>query len=605
MYKADSIEVLEGLAPVRKRPGMYIGGTDVNAYHHLASEIIDNSIDEAISGYCTSILVHLIDKHTLLVGDDGRGIPIDSHPKFPEMSALEVILTMLHSGGKFSDDNYKTSGGLHGVGLSVVNALSSKLKVTVKRDGLQYEQEYSRGVQSEKVITNIERGRGTTIVFTPDNEIFGDECEFIPERIYNLLKMKSYAFKNIKIQWKCNLDFTPKSEIIKSTKGLEDWLDENIEFNNELNDESRMTFCGEEDGVLNWAIAIPSVSKKISFCNLIPTTNGGSHETGFKSGITRSFRSFSDLVGIKKVPFQQDDIFDDCTFAISFFINEPIFQGQTKEKLVSPEASRICDNLIKEKMDKWLIKNKDIGISILGYVYQKAEDRNKKKTTKETKTYKRIRLPGKLTECSSDVYEDREIFLVEGDSAGGTAKQARDRKTQAILPLRGKILNVAQATKEKINANQEIQALRIAIGDNRYSKVIIMTDADVDGAHIASLLLTFFYHEMRSVFDTGLYIACPPLYRITSGDNVYYAKDDKEKDKIITKKGKFLVNRFKGLGEMSPQHLKETTMSKDTRKLVKVDLDTESGEFIVKLMGKSNEFRWNFIQEMSSFCPTS
>lgn len=630
-YSAKDIEVLEGLEPVRKRPGMYIGGTDENAMHHLVSEVLDNSMDEAVAGFASTIVIKMHLDHSVTISDNGRGIPIDNHPKFPDKSALEVILTQLHSGGKFSNNVYQTAGGLHGVGISVVNALSNHLEVKVYQQGKLFKQTYSKGnklsnLESEEVAKKL---KGTSINFHPDPEIFGNGMHFSPKRVYELAKSKAYLYKGVTIEWECELDTKddiPEKALIHFPEGLKDYLISKINSDDLVSGE---TFCGnidwEHDHVkVEWAIAwhkSDNYSFIKSYCNTIPTFLGGTHEQGLRAALLRSIKVYGEMVGNKKIAgITIEDVLETASIVLSVFIQDPVFQGQTKEKLVSAKINKSVENIIKDHFDHWLSSNKTVANILLEHLIEIAEfrvnKRNEKNISRKTATQK-LRLPGKLADCSRTSNIGTELFLVEGDSAGGSAKQARNRETQAILPLRGKILNVANSTLEKIANNQEIQDLEIALScgslknyrqaDLRYEKVIIMTDADVDGAHIASLLMTFFYLRMPQLISGGhLYIAKPPLYRLTQANKAYYAVHDQHKMELIAglskaSKAKIEVSRFKGLGEMMPAQLKETTMDPKNRSLLKVtieDFDNIS-RIVDDLMGKKPEKRFQFIYDQA------
>jgi topoisomerase-4 subunit B len=577
-YDASAIEVLEGLEPVRRRPGMYIGGTDERALHHLAAEVIDNSMDEAVAGHASRIEVELAPGNRLTVGDNGRGISVDPHPKYPGKSALEVIMTTLHSGGKFEGKAYSTSGGLHGVGVSVVNALSIETIVEVAREKILYRQSFSRGVATSTLETvgPTPNRRGTTTSFVPDPEIFGADARFSAERIYKLARSKAYLFAGVEIRWRCDPSLTsgdvPETAVFQFPGGLADHLAE------QLGDRPAVTnqpFVGKQDfpngqGSAEWAVAWPLYSdgSESYYCNTIPTPDGGTHEAGLRAALTKGIRAFGELVGNKKAKdITADDVFNGVELMLSIFIRNPHFQSQTKDRLTSLEAARFVEAAVRDHFDHYLADNMDRGRALLGAILERMEDRLRRRAEREVQrktatSARKLRLPGKLTDCSSDDPEGTELFIVEGDSAGGSAKQARDRKTQAILPIRGKILNVASATLEKIRANSEIadlgQALGCGVRDKfnedalRYERVIIMTDADVDGAHIATLLMTFFFQEMPELVRRGhLFLAQPPLYRLTAGAKTLYARDDAHRADLEASefKGKKVeVSRFKGLG---------------------------------------------------------
>ena len=642
-YNARSIEVLEGLEPVRHRPGMYIGGTDETALHHLAAEILDNSMDEAVAGYADHIDVIMHADYSVSIIDNGRGIPVDPHPKYPNKSALEVIMTMLHSGGKFGGGAYKVSGGLHGVGLSVVNALSEKLVVEIARDKKLYRQEYAKGIPQTplELIGNAPNRRGTAVTFKPDPEIFGINSNLQPNRIFRMARSKAFLFKGIKINWRCAPEIigegetTPQEAELCFPNGILDFLNYQIGAKATIN---RRPFAGEaeldnDEGKVEWAITWPEDENGFchSYCNTVITPQGGTHETGFKAALIKGLKEYGEMVNNKKAAsITAEDFLSDAAIMLSLFIRDPQFQGQTKDKLTSTKATRLVESAVKDSFDHWLSSDLENAAALLEYVVERAEARKKKKEENEKvrkSPTKRLRLPGKLADCSQASAENTEIFIVEGDSAGGSAKQGRDRVTQAILPLRGKILNVASASLEKITQNQEIKDMIEALGcgtkenykeeNLRYEKIIIMTDADVDGAHIASLLMTFFYQHMPQLIANGhLFIATPPLYKIAVGGKNYYALDDEDKDKILAKvvKGnqKPDISRFKGLGEMSAQQLKETTMDKKNRMLLRVMIPstaTEEGKEeafetrrqVERLMGKNPELRFKFIIERAKF----
>ncbi len=635
-YTADDIEVLEGLEPVRHRPGMYIGGTDEIALHHLVSEVFDNCMDEAVAGYATFIELHMHADGSITITDDGRGIPVDPHPKFPEKSALEVIMTTLHAGGKFSNKVYETSGGLHGVGISVVNALSEKMIVEVKRGGNLYKQVFSKGNVVEKLNvigpTKRKKESGTQVTFMPDKDIFDDGISFKPLKLYRLAKSKAYLFKGVEIRWSCDPELinkkqqVPETDVLHFPKGLEDYLTASLEDTETV---ANQPFCGEatfadKQGRVEWAVHWIYRRDALfqSYCNTVITPQGGSHETGLKNGLLKAIKDFAEIIGNKKASnITADDVSGSIFGILSLFIPEPQFQGQTKDKLSNRHVVKLVENAVKDHFDHWLSHNKQSAKELLGFIIERAEERLARRQTKEIarkSPVQKLRLPGKLADCTRQAPEGTEIFLVEGDSAGGSAKMARDRQTQAILPLRGKILNVASATKDKIAANQEIQDLNLALGcgvldhytdeDLRYEKVIIMTDADVDGAHIASLLMTYFYLFTPQLIDNGhLYLAQPPLYRITHQQKAHYVNTDQEKDKLVKaleqKRGQIEISRFKGLGEMTPSQLKETTMNIENRSLLRVTINEDAKEFaatrVNELMGKKPELRFKFITQQS------
>ena len=639
-YDASSIEVLEGLEPVRRRPGMYIGGTDARALHHLAAEVIDNAMDEAVAGHASRIEVTLEPGNRLTVFDNGRGIPVDPHPKYPGKSALEVIMTTLHSGGKFEGKAYSTSGGLHGVGVSVVNALSTETIVEVAREKKLYRQTFSKGVAISPLeeVGAAPNKRGTNVTFTPDPEIFGAESDFDPGRLLRLVRSKAYLFAGVEIRWRCDPSLAsedvPESATFQFPGGLADHLAEQL---GERPAVTNSPFVGKQDfpsadgasqGSAEWAVAWPLYSdgSESYYCNTIPTPDGGTHEAGLRAALTKGLRAFGELVGNKKAKeITADDVFNGVELMLSVFIRNPHFQSQTKDRLTSLEAARFVENAVRDHFDHYLADNMDRGRALLGSILERMEERLRRRAEREVKrktatSARKLRLPGKLTDCSSDDPEGTELFIVEGDSAGGSAKQARDRKTQAILPIRGKILNVASATADKIRANSEIADLNLALGCGnrdkfdedslRYEKIIIMTDADVDGAHIATLLMTFFFQEMPELVRRGhLFLAQPPLYRLTAGAKTLYARDDAHRAELEAtefKNKKVEVSRFKGLGEMNPNQLKETTMDPKTRSMLKVTLPSAYEDrqpvkdLVERLMGRDPAQRFAFIQSRAS-----
>ena len=637
VYDASTIEVLEGLEPVRRRPGMYIGGTDEKALHHLFAEVIDNSMDEAVAGHATFIEVELDAGNTITVVDNGRGIPVDPHPKFPKKSALEVIMTTLHAGGKFDSKVYETSGGLHGVGVSVVNALSDLLEVEVARAQTLYRQTFSRGAPQGplKEIGRVHNRKGTRIRFHPDAQIFGEAARFDPKRVFKMARSKAYLFGGVEIRWKCDPallsgpDAVPAEATFRFPGGLKDYLTREIEGTTAV---AEGIFAGKVTkpgghGSLEWAVAwlADHDGFSTSYCNTIPTPEGGTHESGLRVALLRGLREHAERLGQAKrmAHVTTDDVMAQCASMLSVFIREPEFQGQTKDKLATTEATRIVEGTVRDAFDHWLAASPGQAAKLLDWVVDRADERMRRRAEKEVarkSATRKLRLPGKLADCTNAGAAGSELFIVEGDSAGGSAKQARDRASQAVLPLRGKILNVASAGRDKLMQNQQLSDLVQALGcgmaghyrddDLRYEKVVVMTDADVDGAHIASLLITFFYRQMPRLIDRGhLYLAVPPLYRLTQGAKTVYARDDRHREELLRSafkgSGKIDVGRFKGLGEMLPAQLKETTMDRRKRTLLRVeilgDAAAETGDAVERLMGNKPEARFAFIQERAAF----
>ena len=630
-YTAHDIEILEGLEPVRRRPGMYVGGTDQRALHHLLAELIDNAMDEAIAGHASRIEIALHGDGSASVKDNGRGIPVDPHPKYENVSALQVILTTLHSGGKFGDKVYATSGGLHGVGLSVVNALSERLTVEVARDKRLWRQSYARGTPAGPLedagpVTNR---RGTLVRFHPDPEIFGDGVRFGPRALFEMARTRAYLYRGVEIRWTCDAalladaDAVPETAVLHYPGGLVDYLNATLGKRHTL---TPAPFAGQgalngDSGRIEWALAWPEDEEGFvaSHCNTVPTSQGGSHEAGMRAALVRGLKAYGALVGNKRAAqLTADDVTGGACALLSVFLRDPQFQGQTKERLASPEAGRLVENALGDHFDHWLSADPSAANLLLERVVERAEERLRRRKDREVarkRAARKTRLPGKLADCAREAADGTEIFLVEGDSAGGSAKQARNRETQAVLPLRGKILNVASASADKLRGNKElddlVQALgcgtgaRFDAGALRYERVVIMTDADVDGAHIAALLMTFFYRQMPGLIDAGhLFLAQPPLYRLARGGTTRYARDDADRDRLLASDfagaGKVEISRFKGLGEMPPAQLKETTMDPARRTLLRVEIAEDAGTAtarrVEELMGRRPESRLAFIQ---------
>jgi topoisomerase-4 subunit B len=636
-YTARHIEVLEGLEPVRRRPGMYIGGTDEKALHHLFAEVIDNAMDEALAGHADWIEVEMTADGFVRVTDNGRGIPVDPHPKFPKKSALEVIMCTLHAGGKFDSTVYETSGGLHGVGVSVANALSERMEVEVARGQKLYRMAFERGKPKSKLqeVGKAPNRRGTTVRFRPDPEIFGPKAHFRPERVFKMTRSKAYLFGGVEIRWSCakellhGIEGVPEEATFHFADGLRDYLSETLASATLVHSDIFTGSTGRTGahGAVQWAAAWTADADGFlnSYCNTIPTPDGGTHESGLRAALLRGLKDHAERInqGKRAASITSEDVMTGAGAMLSVFIREPEFQGQTKDRLATAEAQRIVEQAIKDPFDHWLAGNPLQANKLLDFVVERAEERIRRRQEKDIarkSAVRKLRLPGKLADCTNTAAQGCELFVVEGDSAGGSAKQARDRAMQAVLPLRGKILNVASAGKDKLAQNQQLADLVQALGcgtgvhyreeDLRYGRVIIMTDADVDGAHIASLLITFFYRQMRQLIDNGhLYLAVPPLYRLSHGGKIFYARDEKHRDEILKKEfhgnAKVEVSRFKGLGEMMAAQLKETTMDPKKRTLLRVvlleDDQKDTDKSVERLMGTKPEARFAFIQERAEF----
>jgi DNA gyrase subunit B len=626
-YTAADIEVLEGLEPVRKRPAMYIGGTDARGYHHLLWEILDNSIDEAMNGWARRVEVELdADGRGATVRDDGRGIPVDMHPKFKK-PALEIILCTLHAGGKFEQKNYAVSGGLHGVGSSVVNALSDAMLVTIMRDGSTFTQSFSRGIPVTKLKTGAAtRKHGTTVHFRPDPQIFGDKAAFDPKTVLERLEMKAYLHGGLELVFHDRASGLRKE--LCHPLGIADYLPELVRSRGKnVTHPGQFVMDQERPGEIKLEVALAWTEATDpylrSYVNGIPTHSGGTHEAGLGSAVVKAVRGFIEAKKIqpKGVTLTAEDIREGLVALVSIYVGAPQFQGQTKDRLNNPEVAGLVEGLVRPALEQWLLSNGSVGEAIVQRAALAARAREARREAtaqvlRKTAVSHRLNLPGKLADCASTDPTESELFLVEGDSAGGSAKQGRDRRTQAILPLRGKVLNAEQASSAKVRDNKELSDIVSALGCGlgsefdasklRYGRVFLLMDADSDGQHISTLLLTFFYRHLRGMIEGGhVYIALPPLYRIDAAKETYWALDDAERDRVLAKlpkNAKAEISRFKGLGEMPAEDLKATTLDPRRRRALRVTIvDVERTETVInELMGKDPSSRFRFIMDHAS-----